>query len=421
MRCILLTILTALISSQQASEIHQRTNHVNWQQIEKGTCVDYDFIKESRGKITIIEFWATWCGPCVDAMHHLKVLKQKLGDKLHVVCVSNEPLYKTNAFVSKNNFPFDFIHDKDNTLSKVFPHSGIPHSILIDKYGKVIAETLPGYITEKVLFEVEREEKSDVPQKVHHSDSDLTMPDFNSLVKFELLNYKLGERDQVQSFCKEKHPHRIITGYAGDDSYRDTISTMNGCTITGKNILGLYQYAYDGIPLTHFSYTDDLKYINSHLPNHRYSLNFMCSSLLGDYKSILIGQLNNVFGLKTRVVEKESMEILVLEFINTSEKECSESVSNQGLKASSDHSYKHFHLSATHINAIQIARSIESKFKLPVKTNLPPDRYYDVEITINEEDTDTDVWLRLFKEKGLVLKKVKEPVKYVTIEKLHAE
>ena len=59
-----------------------------------------DFEKD---KVYVVEFWATWCGPCVQSMPHLAALQEKFAEKgLQVVSISNEPVEEIKAFLDKN-------------------------------------------------------------------------------------------------------------------------------------------------------------------------------------------------------------------------------------------------------------------------------------------------------------------------------
>jgi thiol-disulfide isomerase/thioredoxin len=145
-------IFFALSLFGQDEYLNNKIENANLKQIKNKILVDYNLLEQTKGKVTIIEFWETWCGPCIEAMHHLKKLKEKFPDKLEIVCVSCDDLEKTISFIEKNKFPFNFVYDKEKYLKgQVFPHSGIPHSILVDKTGKIQAGTLPGFMTEEVI------------------------------------------------------------------------------------------------------------------------------------------------------------------------------------------------------------------------------------------------------------------------------
>lgn len=54
------------------------------------------------GKIYVVEFWATWCGPCIQAMPHLAELQEKYGKKIQFISVSDEPLSEISALLAED-------------------------------------------------------------------------------------------------------------------------------------------------------------------------------------------------------------------------------------------------------------------------------------------------------------------------------
>ncbi len=65
----------------------------------KGTPVD----KFEEGKIYVMEFWATWCGPCKASMPHISQGQEEYEDYLQVVSVSDEPLSSVIGFVVQDD------------------------------------------------------------------------------------------------------------------------------------------------------------------------------------------------------------------------------------------------------------------------------------------------------------------------------
>lgn len=59
----------------------------------KGTPVDVG------GKVTLVEVWATWCGPCLDSIPHLTELQKKYADKLNIVGFTEEKKKEVLPFV----------------------------------------------------------------------------------------------------------------------------------------------------------------------------------------------------------------------------------------------------------------------------------------------------------------------------------
>ncbi|WP_317235655.1 TlpA family protein disulfide reductase [Belliella filtrata] len=403
---------------------------MNLKQISNGVLTDYDFVKRSEGKITIIEFWETWCAPCIEGMGHLKALKSKFPDSLEIICISSDGIDKTIDFITKNDFPFTFIHDDEKSLKKIFPHQGIPHTILIDKKGQIKSQTYVGFVTEQVLTELDNGNQVNLPMKKNFDPSELiNVNKSNSLIKFELLRHELGEPNSISEAINVDRPVQIITGYSGK-AYYDTLETITQCTITGRNALEIYQYAYDDIPLSRFIYDNNLGYLNSSLPNFLYKMNFSASNLLGDAKEILINQLNSIWGLKTKIIEKECT---YYELVSINLKEDTiMTESNPTIEIKRSTSRSALELTTSDIfTAESIAKLIEDQFVFlqdykywnqqenkiyfPVTTNLSGK--YALNISINDESSSLDNWIELLAKNGLSLERKHGKVKYIQIER----
>lgn len=108
-------------------------------------------LSDLKGKIVLMEFWATWCGSCIQAMPHLQQLQQKYTGKLQVVTVTNETVKRTGQFITSRPANFWFAVDTGREITKLFPHQLIPHTVLISAEGKLIANTSPELVTDKVI------------------------------------------------------------------------------------------------------------------------------------------------------------------------------------------------------------------------------------------------------------------------------
>ncbi|HRH42665.1 MAG TPA: redoxin domain-containing protein [Pyrinomonadaceae bacterium] len=108
-------------------------------------------LKDLKDKIVIVEFWATWCGPCLPAMEHLKSLKEKFSNQLEVISVLHESEERLQRFIK--NKPSSIWHTADPEMktNQYFPHRAVPHTVIIDRDGKVAAITRPDEITEDVI------------------------------------------------------------------------------------------------------------------------------------------------------------------------------------------------------------------------------------------------------------------------------
>jgi thiol-disulfide isomerase/thioredoxin len=89
------------------------------------------------GKVILIDFWATWCGPCREALPHIRDIAQRFsGEPLVVLSVSldrNEADWK--QFVAKNNMTWLQYRDGGGEIAKLFDVNVIPHTFTIDADG----------------------------------------------------------------------------------------------------------------------------------------------------------------------------------------------------------------------------------------------------------------------------------------------
>lgn len=109
-------------------------------------------IKDFRGKVVILEFWATYCGPCIPAMEHLNKIQQKLHNELVVISITDEDRAKVVSFLNKRPTTSLVALDHDKKLNSLFYHQFMPHTILIDPNGVLKAITSPDEITEEVIY-----------------------------------------------------------------------------------------------------------------------------------------------------------------------------------------------------------------------------------------------------------------------------
>ncbi|MES2652346.1 MAG: redoxin family protein [Bacteroidota bacterium] len=122
-------------------------------------------LQQFKGKLVWIEFWATWCGPCLSAMPHLQKLQAKYKDKLQVITVTDEGDERIKLFLKARPSNLWFAIDTARSLAKMFPHRLIPHSALISPTGKLIAATLPENITASTIDSLLSDKEVHLPEK----------------------------------------------------------------------------------------------------------------------------------------------------------------------------------------------------------------------------------------------------------------
>jgi uncharacterized protein (TIGR03435 family) len=120
-------------------------------QVPEGKKLEWSALK---GKVVVLEFWATWCGPCVAAIPHLNELADKFKDQpVQFVAVTDEDEKIIVPFLKRKAIHAWIGLDTDKSMFKAYGISGIPQTVIVDKKGKIVAITHPSSLTEGVLKE----------------------------------------------------------------------------------------------------------------------------------------------------------------------------------------------------------------------------------------------------------------------------
>lgn len=96
-----------------------------------------------RGKVVMLDFWATWCGPCKESLPITNKISNEYRAKgLQVFAVSTEDKATVEAFVKENKYTFDAMLDVNAAASKTFNVDGIPCVVIIDPKGNLSSYTI---------------------------------------------------------------------------------------------------------------------------------------------------------------------------------------------------------------------------------------------------------------------------------------
>ena len=96
-------------------------------------------LQELRGRVVMVNFWATWCGPCRQEMPQLDLLYQKYKSSGFVLLGVNvdEDVRKATDVAAKLGVTFPVLLDTDKAVSKLYDLSTMPSTVIIDRDGKV--------------------------------------------------------------------------------------------------------------------------------------------------------------------------------------------------------------------------------------------------------------------------------------------
>ncbi|HKG21132.1 MAG TPA: redoxin domain-containing protein [Blastocatellia bacterium] len=114
-------------------------------------------LKSLRGKVVLLDFWATWCAPCREEMPHLEKLHRELKDKgLLVVGINTEDAKSARSFMKKYGYTFMTLIDGDGAASMSYRVDAIPTVFVINKEGKITGHYVGGRSEEDLREAIKR-------------------------------------------------------------------------------------------------------------------------------------------------------------------------------------------------------------------------------------------------------------------------
>lgn len=116
-------------------------------------------LRDYRGRVVLLNLWATWCPPCEQEMPSMERLYQELGPQgLEVVAVSIDQLTPeaVRRWAEERGLSFTVLQDRSGRIQQVYQTTGMPESFVVDREGiivkKVIGATEWDHPAQKALF-----------------------------------------------------------------------------------------------------------------------------------------------------------------------------------------------------------------------------------------------------------------------------
>ncbi|RMB60574.1 DUF3738 domain-containing protein [Dokdonia sinensis] len=157
---------TAMLNTEEAT-IGAQVPNLKFNQLlndEKEKLSLYDI----EADVVILDFWATWCGPCLSSFPKMSKLQETYGNQLKIIAVTDESKERIATFLENRPQSFTIAIDIDGSINSYFKHRVIPHYVILDKDKIVRAITSGDAITQENIerllsgqemeFEVKKED-----------------------------------------------------------------------------------------------------------------------------------------------------------------------------------------------------------------------------------------------------------------------
>jgi thiol-disulfide isomerase/thioredoxin len=121
-------------------------------------------ISDFRGKIVVLDFWATWCTSCINTFPKLDSLQREFGESVQFILVncikgSGDSKSKITQFIKSRREKGKIVPDlpivtDDSLIKKYFPYTFVPHYVWISPDGKLLAITSGTFVNREAILEI---------------------------------------------------------------------------------------------------------------------------------------------------------------------------------------------------------------------------------------------------------------------------
>jgi len=100
-------------------------------------------LKGQRGKVVVVNFWATWCPPCRKEMPDLETLYRQFKDQgLLILAISDEDAGKVRPFIAQQKVTYPILLDPGRKVNELFQIEGIPKTFVYNRDGQLVAQSI---------------------------------------------------------------------------------------------------------------------------------------------------------------------------------------------------------------------------------------------------------------------------------------
>ncbi len=133
LRLIMTLVVSSLFASSAVAQISGPAPNFTLQAASGGTVS----LADLKGQVVMVNFWATWCGPCREEMPHLEALHQRYSDLGFALLGVNveEDSSGVEKFLEETPVTFQILFDPTNAVTKMYDVIAMPSTVLVDRTG----------------------------------------------------------------------------------------------------------------------------------------------------------------------------------------------------------------------------------------------------------------------------------------------
>lgn len=258
------------------------------------------YLNESKDKkFYILNFWGTWCSPCIPEMDELTKLQKANANKIQVIAISDDDRFKLQKYLKNKPTTIWLATDTNWLFYTLFNFTSVGHSAILSPEKKIIAVMKTHSITQGLLDSLYKGEKivsnADLNEKPVSTSTDIFAVDSTLVSNFTVRSYMIGQPSMGE-------------GYGGKSVYAKRRRSFINTGITS-----MYKDAYDIVSNNQIIYeVDEKKLDNYEDRNNLYCVDILVKPEEKDSLNVILQRkLNAVLPVKARI-EYKTIPVYVL-------------------------------------------------------------------------------------------------------------